>query len=592
MLYRVEPAATPADLAAAAHAIGAALPDRAVTSTGTWLANLTNVNSTADLMVPILLAFGAFAFLAAAFIIVNVISGIVIGSTRQIGLLKAMGTTPGQVSLVLFGQILVPSVVGAAFGTLAGLVAAQPILAQTAGALGVPTLVGPSPAVLLGVPAAALVVTTVSALVPALRAGRMAATQAITSGATPSTGRAAGLTRALLERTALPDSIALGVGRLAARPLRTLMTFGALAVGVAAITFTFGMEGSLRAAGAAFYRDAASAVRADYRQGPGVVPGGTGPALTADQVTAAIAAQPGVARSVAIAHVDVTVAGLATPVPYFAYQSDASWLGYALIDGRWFSAPGEVVVPTNFLAQTGLRVGDSPTVTLNGRAIPLTIVGSIFDNARTARDSPRNVVIRGGWDPVAGADPKLAPTEWEIANDPNLIRPDALAQALRQATNNAVGVFPANSAAASVAFLLFEGVVAILGVLLIVVSLGGVINTVLLEARERARQTAILRAVGMTPRQVIAMVIASVAPLGVLAGIAGLPLGVALQQLVVADMARLSVESDVPPSIGNILAPADLALIVASGLALALVGAWLPARRTSRSPIAPVLQAE
>ena len=63
-----------------------------------------------------------------------------------------------------------------------------------------------------------------------------------------------------------------------------------------------------------------------------------------------------------------------------------------MINGRWFSAPGEVVAPTNFLRQTGLHVGDTFDATVNGQTLHLTLVGEIFDQAREARD---DVLIRG-----------------------------------------------------------------------------------------------------------------------------------------------------------------------------------------------------
>jgi putative ABC transport system permease protein len=46
-----------------------------------------------------------------------------------------------------------------------------------------------------------------------------------------------------------------------------------------------------------------------------------------------------------------------------------------------------------------------------------------------------------------------------------------------------------------------------------------VLNTVLLTTRERAHDLGVFKAVGMTPRQVIAMVVTTVAATGLIAGL-------------------------------------------------------------------------
>jgi putative ABC transport system permease protein len=373
------------------------------------------------------------------------------------------------------------------------------------------------------------------------------------------------------------------------------MTLGALVVGVSALSFTLGMESSLRHVGVALFRDHASPVRVDLPPfGARVLkPGATGASepMAPAQVEAAIAAQPGTARFVAIGEADVAIAGYANPVPFFAYRGDSSWLGYVLIAGRWFNGPGEVVVPDNFLRQTGRRVGDRFTATVGLAPLQLTIVGSIVDDARCRCDGPPNVVIRGDWATLAGAVPGLAPSSWEVVPD-DLVSPAALAQQIREATDGTADASPASSADTDEGFLFFEGVIASLGAILVLVALGGVANTVLLESRERLRETAILRAVGMTPRQVVAMVVASIVPLGAVAALAGLPIGQVLERAVIANMGEAAISSVVPDSLTNVLGATDVAAILLGGVAIALVGAWLPARRTARTAIAPILAAE
>jgi putative ABC transport system permease protein len=313
--------------------------------------------------------------------------------------------------------------------------------------------------------------------------------------------------------------------------------------------------------------------------------------MTTGEVDAVIRSQAGVTRVVAIGEADVTMNGWANAIPFFGYRDDATWIGYVVIDGRWFSAPGEVVVPENFLTQTGTHIGDRITVYAAAQPVTLTIVGSIFDTFRCNCDGPPNIVIRGGWQTLAAADPTLSPTSWEVATN-DLMSPAAVAHQIRQATSGFADASPANSAGTDQGFLLFQGVIASLGAILVLVALGGVINTVLLESRERLRETAILRAVGMTPRQVTAMVVATVVPLGAITALVGIPVGQLLQRAVIEDMGRIAIASSVPGSLTSATTLAEFALVALGGLAIAFVGAWLPARRTATLPIAPVLAAE
>ena len=72
------------------------------------------------LFVPFLIAFGVLGLVMSVLIIGNVIAGAVSAGTRRIGILKALGFTPGQVVRAYLGQALIPAAVGAALGVVAG----------------------------------------------------------------------------------------------------------------------------------------------------------------------------------------------------------------------------------------------------------------------------------------------------------------------------------------------------------------------------------------------------------------------------------------------------------------------------------------
>ena len=65
----------------------------------------------------------------------------------------------------------------------------------------------------------------------------------------------------------------------------------------------------------------------------------------------------------------------------------------------------------------------------------------------------------------------------------------------------------------------------------------GVLNTVVLQTRERVHDLGVFRAVAMTPRQTVAMVLCSVAGTGLLAGVLAVPARDRVHQYVIPGMA-------------------------------------------------------
>ncbi|MEU6532103.1 FtsX-like permease family protein [Streptomyces sp. NPDC046928] len=127
--------------------------------------------------------------------------------------------------------------------------------------------------------------------------------------------------------------------------------------------------------------------------------------------------------------------------------------------------------------------------------------------------------------------------------------------------------------------------------MLALVSALGVFNTVVLNTRDRRRDLGTLKSMGMTPGQVTLMTVTSMAVLGVLGSLLGIPLGVAGYELVVPRMAD-AVDITLPAFMTDVWrAPACAALALA-GVVIAVLGALVPARRAGRLTIAEVLRGE
>jgi hypothetical protein len=84
------------------------------------------------------------------------------------------------------------------------------------------------------------------------------------------------------------------------------------------------------------------------------------------------------------------VAGLGQ-VPVTAFRGDASWIGYPMVHGHWYTGPGQVDVPLGFLDAAGTKIGDTITISYAGHRIQARIAGDVFD------PDNNGIVILTGW---------------------------------------------------------------------------------------------------------------------------------------------------------------------------------------------------
>ncbi|MER6567582.1 FtsX-like permease family protein [Streptomyces sp. NPDC001093] len=121
--------------------------------------------------------------------------------------------------------------------------------------------------------------------------------------------------------------------------------------------------------------------------------------------------------------------------------------------------------------------------------------------------------------------------------------------------------------------------------MLTLVAAMGVFNSVVLNARERRRDLGMLKSIGMTPRQVTVMMVVSMAGLGLVGGILGLPLGVAAYHVVIP-ITEYAAQLTFSARMLDVWPPGVMTLMVLAGVAIAALGAVLPARAAARHTIA------
>ncbi|WP_329331904.1 FtsX-like permease family protein [Streptomyces sp. NBC_00663] len=579
MLYRFDSAATKAQIAADRLKLTAALPSGALMGTESWLDTKRAADQNAAPTIPFLMAFGVLGIVMSVIIVGSVISGAVGTSLRRIGILKALGFTPREVVRAYVAQALVPAGAGIALGVVLGNLMAMPLLEDTETVYGSASL---SVAwwVDVLVAGAALFVVAVAALVPALRAGRLPTVEAIAVGRAPRTGRGQWAHRAA-GRLPLPRAVTYGLAGPFAHPVRTLAMLLAVAFGTVAATFALGLTASLNAVGSA--QDPEDRTPVTVFTGPPRSGPGGGETATADpvRVAAAIEQQSGTETYYGRTQTDATAAGVSGAVQAVLYDGDLRSASYEMISGHWITGPGQVVVSTHFLNTTETEVGDTVRVTVGKRTRTLTIVGEAFD---TSDDGLRFH--------ASLADFPAVETQMFLVELKSGVQATQYATTLGETVRALGGEAMANSSSRQDNLILvLDAMAALLTLMLVSVAGLGVLNSVVLDTRERVHDLGVCKALGMSPRQTVSLVLASVAGIGVVGGVIGVPLGYALHGYVLPKMAETA-DTGLPKAVLDVYDTPELLLLGCAGLLIAALGALLPASWAARARTATALRTE
>jgi putative ABC transport system permease protein len=241
------------------------------------------------------------------------------------------------------------------------------------------------------------------------------------------------------------------------------------------------------------------------------------------------------------------------------------------------------VVSTGFLNLTGKKIGDDVTIVLGSTPIRVRIVGEDFDS------EGRGVSVITDTRTLAAAGPALtAPNQYDIGLRPG-VSVDSYTQSLGHRLGSAYGA--SLNTRNSVVVNLMLGLIGTLTVLLALVAGLGVLNTIVLHTRERVHDLGVFKAVGMTPRQTITMVVCWVAGTGLLAGLIAVPAGIALHRVVLPAMAS-SANLGLPASYLAVYRGWELVVLALAGVVIAVLGALLPAAWAARMPTASALHTE
>lgn len=199
------------------------------------------------------------------------------------------------------------------------------------------------------------------------------------------------------------------------------------------------------------------------------------------------------------------MAGVSGAVQASLYEGESRSGGYEMISGHWITGKGQVVVPTRFLERTSAEVGDTVRVTYEKETANLRIVGESFDT------SGSKLEIHMAMANFASAEPASFLVEVKPG-----VSADAYAQKIAAAVQPLGGDATTNASSGQEGVILIMSAMAVLLTAMLICVAGlGVLNSVVLDTRERVHDLGVCKGIGMSPRQTMNLVLASVAAIGV-----------------------------------------------------------------------------
>jgi putative ABC transport system permease protein len=570
------------------------------------------------------LAFAIVALFVSALVIYNTFNILIAQRTREMALLRCVGATKAQVFRGVLLESLIVGIVASALGVIAGIglgTGGAAIFASADGGSLGPVTVSPTP-VVVGM-AAGMLVTLVAALLPARAATRVppiAALRRQTEG--PVKGRAGvvrliiggpaallGLALVGLALASSPSSNAfllvlagamaiffgvvalsplivrwlsalvgwlparfLGVpGRLAREnagrnPKRAAITTIALTVGVTLMTmFSVALSSTEATASAKLTEQ----FPVDYQLSTQI----GGDRLIPRQVAADLRAKPQLAEVIEEREATGRLSGHDLPIGTVTGHSLGRSIKPTMVAGSVIDLrPGTVALTETEAKDLGVGIGRRLTLGEGARAFPLE-VAAIFTGEAPI---PSITITERDFDRAFGAKDDTTVAVMAKKGVPS----DESRQVVEQATQAYPMVKVASLADVKDQFTkalnqLFVLVGALLG-LAIIISLIGIANTLTLSVVERTRESALLRALGLTRRGLRWMLSLEAVIMAVIGALLGVVLGTGF------GWAALSANFD-----GAVLGfplLRILAFVVIAGLA-GLLAAVIPSRRAAKASI-------
>jgi len=528
-------------------------------------------------------AFGVLALLLSGFLVINLVTAMLAGQVREIGVMKAIGARGGQLAAMYLGLALVLGLVACLIALPAAAVLGRWYAGFTATLLNFDTtgysIPGWALAVQLGVGA---LLPVAAAAVPVVRGARIPVSMALRDFGIEEGGdgprilrRIGGVTRPLL----------LSIRNAFRRRQRMGLTLLTLATGGAVYLGALNLRSSIRNSVGYMFGEV---LRYDLSVG-------FARSYSAARIEAAIGAVPGVAAVEAWNGVRAAAARadgvLGNSFPLGGIPAASRMVAFPVDSGRWLTSADSNALVVNRSLRQGepeAALGAELTLVIDGKPSRWTVVGIVTSGPGATAFATREVVARATGDSLMDR----AMIQAEIAE------PGAQAELSRrlrgalEAQGFEVGSSQLMAESRRVLedhLLLVAGFLMIMSQAMIVVGGLGLASTMSLSVLERTREIGVLRAIGARHGAILTMVQAEGLVISIASWALAIPLSIPMSVILGRTFGRIMmpvrITTLVPESSGML---AWLGVVVLVSL---VACAW-PAYRATRVTTAAALAYE
>ncbi|MFB7948457.1 ABC transporter permease [Kitasatospora phosalacinea] len=574
----------------------------------------------------VLLVFAGISLFVGIFIIVNTFTMLIAQRIKELALLRAVGASRGQVTKSVLVEALAIGVIASVGGLLAGIgigAGLQSLLHSFNDGLPTGSLMI-APATVVGTLAVGVVVTVLSALLPAFRAARIPPVAAMSSGDQPTSQRGLvirnsigavlalpglGLILTGANRTGGPAQLMLSVGAgltlIGVFVLLPLLSRPVIALVGPALAKVFGTPGKLARLNAVRNPRRTASTAAALTIGLTLV---TTLTVIGSSVTSAVTSMVGDTMKADYAVNMANGRQLSTDLTGLVAKADGV-KAVSQVDNVWWDIEGvgkdraiEGYDAAAFDQLVNLTMKSGSTAALGQDQVLVNeefatkhqlSVGSAL-RATAAKGAPVTLTVGGVFEATDGVSPVVAPNRLIEANDPDplvqqiLVKgTDGPSPALKQSIKDATGRNPVMEVRTmqdlvddfnrNISFTL-NLMYGLLG-MAVVVAVLGVINTLAMSVFERKREIGMLRAIGLERRGIKRMIRLESVVISLFGAVIGVLLGCFLA------WATLRVLASDLKGLTTVIPYGSVLLFLGLAALVGMVAALWPARRASRMDI-------
>jgi putative ABC transport system permease protein len=519
-------------------------------------------------------AFGVLALLLSGFLVLNLVSAMLSGQVREIGVMKAIGASPLQLAWMYLALALGLGLTACAIGVPLAYAIGKFYAQFTASLLNFDISAARVPTMAIAAQVAVgLILPVLAASIPVIRASRMSVSEALRDVGIET--RNAG--RAFLRFPIVPRPLLLSLRNAFRRRARMALTLATLAIGGAVYLGAI----NLRAA----VKESVDTLFGTQRFDMVVRFGELHSADTLESVARTIeGASQSEAWSGARGAVKRSDGSMGNSFVITAPSNESALLELPVTSGRWVSGNREIVVNTRLMdEEPTIHVGDSITLAIGGKEERWKIVG-----VTRAMPSPTAFALRDAITPQMGRAVVIKSASTNPAGQLGVMQNARTAFANAGIEVQSGQLMAEQRSVIEDHLLMVVGFLGIMAKLIIIVGGLGLASTMSLSVLERTREIGVMRAIGARHSSLLGMIQAEGLVIALLSWLVAIPLSAPMSIVLAQAFARVMfpVDAHLVPEASGVLQWLAVVVIVS------IIACGLPALRATRIPTALALAYE